>query len=47
VYGDMLADTFAQQLTAGQGLGLGRFLEQQLTPKGGAAETPAENAKTT
>jgi len=46
VYGDMLADTFAQQLTAGQGLGLGRFLEQQLTPKGDAATAPTENGKT-
>jgi len=34
VYGDMLADTMAQQLTAGRGLGLSRFLEQQLTPRG-------------
>lgn len=39
IYGDMLADTISQQLAAGQGLGLGRFLEQQLTPKG-AAEAP-------
>jgi Rod binding domain-containing protein len=37
VYGDMLSETMAQQLTAGQGLGLGRMLEQQLTPRG----TPA------
>jgi Rod binding domain-containing protein len=33
VYGDMLSDTISQQLTAGPGLGLGRFLEQQLAPK--------------
>lgn len=33
IYGDMLADTISQQLTAGRGLGLGRFIEQQLTPK--------------
>lgn len=32
VYGDLLADTISQQLTAGKGLGLGRFIEQQLTP---------------
>lgn len=32
IYGDMLADTISQQLSAGQGLGIGRFLEQQLTP---------------
>lgn len=34
VYGDMLTDTFAQQLTAGGGLGLSRMLEKQLTPRG-------------
>ena len=33
VYGDMLTDTFAQQLTRGGGLGLGRMLEKQLTPR--------------
>lgn len=33
IYGDMLADTLAQQLTAGRGLGLGKFLEQQLAPR--------------
>lgn len=36
VYGDMLADTLSQQLTAGQGLGLGRFIEHQLTPRSAA-----------
>lgn len=44
VYGDMLTDTLSQQLTAGPGLGLGRFLEHQLTPKGerlAAAAKPA------
>lgn len=34
IYGDMLADTISQQLTAGRGLGLGRFLEKQLAPRG-------------
>lgn len=34
VYGDMLTDNFATQLTAGPGLGLGRMLEKQLTPRG-------------
>jgi Rod binding domain-containing protein len=34
VYGDLLADTISQQLSAGRGLGLGRFIEQQLTPRG-------------
>jgi len=37
VYGDMLTDTLATQLTAGQGLGLGRMLEKQLTPRAGLA----------
>jgi Rod binding domain-containing protein len=36
VYGDMLSDTISQQLTAGPGLGLGRFIQQQLTPKHGS-----------
>ena len=40
VYGDLLADTLAQQLTAGRGLGLGRFIEQQLTPGGEKPTTP-------
>ncbi len=43
VYGDMLADTMATQLTSGQGLGLGRLLEKQLAPKGeraAAGDTP-------
>src|SRR5687767_12993820 len=34
VYGDMLADTMSQQLTAGSGLGLSKFIQQQLTPRG-------------
>ena len=52
VYGDLLADSLAQQLSAGRGLGLGRFIEQQLTPRGeklttSASETtqPALDAK--
>jgi Rod binding domain-containing protein len=50
VYGDLLTDTISQQLTAGQGLGLGRFIEQQLAPKGatttdhGQPATPSESA---
>jgi Rod binding domain-containing protein len=40
VYGDMMTDAFAQQLTAGQGLGLGRFIEKQLTPRGTPADLP-------
>ena len=39
VYGDMMTDALSQQLTAGQGLGLGRFIEKQLTPRG----TPADS----
>jgi Rod binding domain-containing protein len=34
VYGDMLTETLANQLTAGPGLGLGRIIEQQMTPRG-------------
>src|SRR5450432_1350838 len=34
VYGDMMTDVLSQQLTAGRGLGLGRLLEKQLTPRG-------------
>ena len=37
VYGDMMTDTFSQQLTRGGGLGLGRMLEQQLAPRGPVA----------
>jgi peptidoglycan hydrolase FlgJ len=40
VYGDMVTDSLAQQLTAGQGLGLGRMIEKQLTPRG----TPVDAA---
>jgi Rod binding domain-containing protein len=44
IYGDMLADTISQKLTAGPGLGLGRYIEKQLTPRGektGADALPA------
>jgi Rod binding domain-containing protein len=44
VYGDLLTDTFAQQLTAGQGLGLSRMIEKQLTPRGAAAAAPKASA---
>jgi len=48
VYGDMITDTLAQQLTAGRGLGLGRMIEQQLTPRGiPAAPTGAPAADPT
>ena len=48
VYGDMLADSMSQQLTAGPGLGLGRFLEKQLTPRGTPVDaTENESTDTT
>ncbi len=34
VYGDLITDTLAKSLTAGSGLGIGRMIEQQLTPRG-------------
>ncbi len=33
VYGDMLTDSMATQLSAGQGLGLGTMLARQLAPR--------------
>lgn len=41
VYGDLLTDAVAQQLSAGQGLGLGRVIEQQLTPRAATSATRA------
>jgi Rod binding domain-containing protein len=38
VYGDMLTDTFAQQLTSGGGMGLSRLLEKQLAPRAPRAD---------
>jgi Rod binding domain-containing protein len=32
MYGDLMTDVLAQKLTAGQGLGLGKMIETQLTP---------------
>jgi Rod binding domain-containing protein len=48
VYGDLLTETIATQLTAGRGFGLGRMIEQQLTPRGSPAvptpdSTPAHS----
>lgn len=43
VYGDLLTDTMAQQLTAGSGLGLAQVIEKQLAPR--AATTPATVTK--
>ena len=45
VYGDIMTDVFAQKLTSGQGLGLGRMIEQQLTPHAARVTTPAAVAK--
>jgi len=51
VYGDLVTDVLAQNLTAGKGLGLGRMIEQQMKPRGlpaiatgspAAAPTPAQ-----
>lgn len=39
VYGYMLTDVLSEKLTAGQGLGLGRMLEQQLSPRGQPASS--------
>lgn len=42
VYGYLLTDVFASQLSAGGGLGLTKVIEQQLTPRGSvAAAAPA------
>lgn len=45
IYGDMMTDALAQKLTAGQGLGLGRMIEQQLTPRGAPAATASTNSQ--
>ncbi len=44
VYGFMLTDVLANKLSEGGGLGLGRMLEQQLTPRASkaAAATPTK-----
>ena len=43
VYGDMLTDTFAKQITAGGGMGLAPMIERQLTPRGPHAAAGASN----
>ena len=46
VYGDMLTDSFAQQLTRGSGFGLGGMLEKQLAPRATrAAFNPTETSE--
>jgi Rod binding domain-containing protein len=47
VYGDMMTDALAQKLTAGPGLGLGRFIEKQLTPRGTPADLVGEEKSAT
>lgn len=39
IYGDMMTDVFAQQLTAGSGIGIAKMLDQQLAPR-----TPVKSA---
>lgn len=41
VYGDLLTDTFAKQITAGGGMGLAPMIERQLTPRGATSVAPA------
>jgi len=33
MYGDLMTDVLAQKLTSGQGLGLGKMIENQLSPR--------------
>jgi flagellar protein FlgJ len=40
IYGDLMTDVLAQKLTAGNGLGLGRMIEKQLTPTAAKAAAP-------
>jgi flagellar protein FlgJ len=40
MYGDMLTDVLATKLTAGQGLGLGKMIETQLTPRAAHGSAP-------
>lgn len=41
VYGYMLTDSFAQKLSAGNGLGLAPLLAKQLAPRGPLLDEPA------
>lgn len=46
LYGDILTETFARQLTAGPGLGLGSMIAAQLGPQGATREVePASPPK--
>lgn len=44
VYGDLMTDSFANQLSQGSGLGLGRMIEKQLTPRSARAVTASPSA---
>lgn len=46
VYGDIMTESFAQQLTRGGGFGLGRMLERQLTPTPAHRTTEQQNDET-
>ena len=41
VYGYMLTDVLSQKLSQGAGMGLGKIIEQQLTPRGTHVDLPA------
>lgn len=43
MYGFMMTDVLANQLTAGGGLGLGKILQQQLTPRSAATSDVTGN----
>lgn len=47
VYGDLMTDTFAQQLTAGSGMGLSRVLARQLTTHSSLSAKSATASTTT
>jgi Rod binding domain-containing protein len=43
MYGDMMTTVLAQKMSEGQGLGLGRMIEKQLSPKPTGPVTPFAN----
>lgn len=47
MYGFMMTDVIANKITEGGGLGLSKILQQQLTPRGLAADASAAEAKGT
>ena len=46
VYGDLMTDTLAKSLSSGTGLGIGKMIEQQLTPRGVRALTTTPSSAT-